>query len=230
MHSIHFSAIAEILSASLLEPGTDPLIENLLTDSRTLLFPETTAFFAISSAQRNANEFIPQLYENGVRAFIIDESFPTEDIDKFPDAGFILVQNTVLALQNLARHYRHTFNYPVIGITGSNGKTIVKEWLYQLMHAEYNIVRSPKSYNSQIGVPVSVWQMNDTHTLGIFEAGISKPGEMEQIAPVIAANIGIVTFIGEAHAKGFADSRQKINEKLLLFQQSEQLIYCKDDD
>ena len=117
----------------------------------------------------------------------------------------------------MAAYHRKQFNIPVIGITGSNGKTIVKEWLYQLLHADYNIVRSPKSYNSQIGVPLSVWQMNEQHTLAIFEAGISQPGEMEKLEKIIQPTIGVLTNIGEAHSEGFVSLEQKEAEKRILF-------------
>ena len=127
---------------------------------------------------------------------------------------FVLVADTLKALQQLAIHHRSKFAIPVIGITGSNGKTIVKEWLYQLLHEDYHIVRSPKSYNSQIGVPLSVWQMDEQHTLGIFEAGISQPGEMEKLERIIQPTMGILTNIGEAHNEGFTDKGQKLAEKL----------------
>ena len=129
------------------------------------------------------------------------------------------MNDTLAALQQLAAYHRQQFNIPVIGITGSNGKTIVKEWLYQLLHEDYNIVRSPKSYNSQIGVPLSVWQMNEQHTLGIFEAGISEQGEMERLEKMIRPTIGVLTNIGEAHSEGFIDPAHKFREKTDPFQE-----------
>ncbi|HZG01079.1 MAG TPA: bifunctional UDP-N-acetylmuramoyl-tripeptide:D-alanyl-D-alanine ligase/alanine racemase, partial [Chitinophagales bacterium] len=165
------------------------------------------------------------LYQKGLRHFVISGN--VEPL-RFPEANFIRVKNTVLALQNLAAGHRKTFPIPVIGITGSNGKTIVKEWLYQLLEADYNIVRSPKSYNSQIGVPLSVWQMAPYHTLAVFEAGVSQPNEMADLEKVIQPTIGIFTNIGPAHDEGFLNIRQKINEKLKLFIHTEILIYCRD--
>ena len=147
----------------------------------------------------------------------------------YPDANFILVENTLDALQHLASYHRKQFNFPVIGITGSNGKTIVKEWLYQLLHKDYNIVRSPKSYNSQIGVPLSVWQMNEQHSLAIFEAGISQPGEMEKLEEIIQPTIGILTNIGEAHSEGFNSFTEKALEKIKLFRHCKKIIYNKDN-
>lgn len=164
--------------------GTRPVIVNetvidiLLLDSRKVFAPVRSLFFALKSPRRNGHHFISPLYHIGVRNFVVDEAV---DISLYPDANFLRVDNCVHALQQLATAHRNLFSIPVIGITGSNGKTIVKEWLYQLLQDDFNIVRSPKSYNSQIGVPLSLWQMNDKHTLAIFEAGISQPGEMEKL-------------------------------------------------
>ena len=144
-------------------------------------------------------------------------SVSTIETSLYPEANFLLVNDTLDALQQLAAYHRQQFNIPVIGITGSNGKTIVKEWLYQLLHEDYNIVRSPKSYNSQIGVPLSVWQMNEQHTLAIFEAGISQQGEMEKLEKIIRPTIGVLTNIGEAHSEGFIDDDQKFKGKTELF-------------
>ena len=159
----------------------------------------------------------------------MDESFDNNDLHKFPEANFLKVKNVLAAFQQLAAHHRNQFTFPVIGITGSNGKTIIKEWLFQLLNTRYNIVRSPKSYNSQIGVPLSVWQINQTHTLGIFEAGISQPEEMKSLHPIIKPEIGILSYIGDAHAEGFENIHQKINEKLQLFTSSKVLIYCSEN-
>ncbi len=192
----------------------DLTIEHLLLDSRRGYAPATSLFFALKGSRRDGHQFIPELYKKGVRAFIISEAI---DIAVFPEAAFLLVKDTLSALQQLATHHRKQFNIPVIGITGSNGKTIVKEWLYQLLHEDFNIVRSPKSYNSQIGVPLSVWQMNEYNTLAIFEAGISKPGEMEKLEKIIQPTIGVLTNIGEAHSEGFKNEKQKTEEKKILF-------------
>ena len=204
------------------------VIEHLLIDSRKLLFPSSTLFFTLAGPRRQGNAFVKDLYNKGVRNFIVDASFTflTED---FAAANIIQVKNVLQALQQLTGYHRSQYAFPVIGITGSNGKTIVKEWLYQLLQNDFNIVRSPKSYNSQIGVPLSVWQINAGHTLGIFEAGISQPDEMQNLAKIIAPTIAVFTSIGEAHSEGFLNIRQKINEKLKLAVTSKLLIYCADD-
>ena len=203
-------------------------IGHLLIDSRKLLFPYTTLFFAISGPRRQGIAFIKDLYDKGVRNFIVDSSFIFLPKD-YAGANIITVENVLDALQKLTAHHRNQFTIPVFGITGSNGKTIVKEWLYQLLHTDYNIVRSPKSYNSQIGVPLSVWQINTSHTLGIFEAGISVENEMECLEKIIKPSIGIFTNIGEAHAEGFDSITQKIKEKINLFVHAPTIIYCKDE-
>lgn len=201
-------------------------IQHLLYDSRQLTDPITTLFFAIVGQRNDGHQYIESLYQKGVRAFVIsDESYKVHE-----DATYFLVENTVTALQQLVIAHRQQFDYPVIGITGSNGKTIVKEWLYQLLHPDLKIIRSPKSYNSQIGVPLSVWKMDATHELGIFEAGISQVGEMNNLAPIIDCQIGIFTNIGSAHNEGFTNQTQKISEKLQLFENTETLIYCQDYD
>ena len=174
--------IAKITSADfLLKEKSDTIIEHLLLDSRKLLFPSSSLFFALGGPRRNGHTFIKELYNKGVRNFVIADRKGIDDIISFSGSNFLLVEDVLSALHALAAFHRQQFNIPVIGITGSNGKTIVKEWLYQLLHTDYQIVRSPRSYNSQIGVPLSVWQMNQTHTLAIFEAGISLPNEMEKL-------------------------------------------------
>ena len=230
MHSLRFSDIAGILETKPLQLQTDPVIESLLTDSRKLLLPAGTLFFAINGPQKNAAAFIPSLYDKGVRCFITGNDLAENKIKDLPEAGFIRVADPLAALQQIAAYHRHRFHYPVMGITGSNGKTIVKEWLYQLLNNDYNIIRSPKSYNSQVGVPLSVWNMNDSHALGIFEAGISLPGEMQHLQRIIDPDIGIFTYTGDAHSEGFENLPQKINEKLQLFTNSKVLIYCADDE
>ena len=212
----------------LLSNNPAAVIEHLLVDSRKLLFPSSTLFFTLAGPRRQGNAFVKDLYNKGVRNFIVDASFTflTED---FAAANIIQVKNVLQALQQLTGYHRSQYAFPVIGITGSNGKTIVKEWLYQLLQNDFNIVRSPKSYNSQIGVPLSVWQINAGHTLGIFEAGISQPDEMQNLAKIIAPTIAVFTSIGEAHSEGFLNIRQKINEKLKLAVTSKLLIYCADD-
>jgi len=201
------------------------IFTHLLYDSRKLVFPETTLFIALSGKRRNGHQYLKTLYEQGVRCFLVEKN-PT--IQEMPDAGFVQVSDTLIALQELAKHHRTQFQLPVIGITGSNGKTIVKEWLFQLLKNRYKIVRSPKSYNSQIGVPLSVWNTQSSHTLGIFEAGISQPKEMPSLETIIRPTIGIFTNIGDAHSGGFSSTKIKIKEKLKLFKNTKHLIYCKD--
>lgn len=202
--------------------STNPIIENLLTDSRKLVSPESTLFFTIHGPNRSANTFISSLYQQGVRAFVVDDTF--QQSSDFPGATFLKVENVMDALQKLVQHHRRHFNIPVIGITGSNGKTIVKEWLDYLLSDYHTIVKSPKSFNSQIGVPLSVWQMNEQHQLGIFEAGISQPGEMQRLQQMILPEIVVITNIGEAHAAGFESADQKIEDKLQLAKNAKILI------
>ncbi|NEU08264.1 bifunctional UDP-N-acetylmuramoyl-tripeptide:D-alanyl-D-alanine ligase/alanine racemase [Flavihumibacter sp. R14] len=200
-------------------------IRTILTDSRKVTDSGQAIFFALKG-RRDGHVFLEDVYNKGVRNFVIGQA----ELDRsgFSGANFFVVPDTLLALQQLATHHRSKFDYPVIGITGSNGKTVVKEWLYQLLAPENNIVRSPKSYNSQIGVPLSVWEMNEENDLGIFEAGVSKTGEMERLAPIIRPTIGILTNIGEAHSEGFETLDEKIEEKLKLFEGVDIFIYsCK---
>jgi alanine racemase len=202
------------------------LIKDILIDSRKLISAKQTVFFALISKHNDGHKYIHTLYKRGIRMFVISNEAFT--IKKYPDASFFMVKNTLRALQQLAAYHRKQFNIPVIGITGSNGKTIIKEWLYQLLSPDVQIVRSPKSYNSQIGVPLSVWQINKTHDLAIFEAGISEPNEMENLQKVIEPEIGIFTNIGDAHSENFLGKPHKVGEKLKLFVNSKNLIYCSD--
>ena len=201
----------------------------LLTDSRFVSQPQQSIFFAIKGERHDGHIFIEELYQKGVREFVVEKkAAPADLVSRFPEGKFWMVENGIKALQNLAAAHRKKFNIPVIGITGSNGKTIVKEWLSTLLARDYAIIKSPRSYNSQIGVGLSVWQMNESHTLGIFEAGISKSGEMENLEPIISPTIGIFTNVGSAHDEGFRSRKQKVTEKLRLFKRSKTLIYCKD--
>lgn len=218
--------IASIIKAKWLVQHDNALIEQLLIDSRKLIFPQSSLFFALKGPRRDGHTFITQLYQKGVRNFVVSEAV---DVSALADANVLQVSDPLQALQNLVAAHRKLFSLPVIGITGSNGKTIVKEWLNQLLEEQYTIIRSPKSYNSQIGVPLSVWPLNEQHELAIFEAGISQPGEMEQLQKIIQPTIGIFTNVGEAHSEGFVNVRQKVNEKLQLFRHVETLIYCQDD-
>ena len=207
---------------------SDNAVEHLLFDSRKIYSPATALFFALKGNRRDGHRYIPELYKRGVRNFVVSDNIDTAG---YPEGNFIVAGNTLAALQQLAAFHRKEISnqkegdkIPVIGITGSNGKTIVKEWLYQLLHDDHNIVRNPKSYNSQIGVPLSVWQMNRNHTLAIFEAGISMPGEMDKLEAIIQPCIGVLTNIGEAHNEGFIDAAQKFSEKTELFKNCQIVI------
>lgn len=191
----------------------DAPIAYLLIDSRRLVFPETSLFFSLQTAHQNGHDFIADLVQRGVRNFVVESHF---DSSPFPQCNFIVVDNVYKALQKIAQQHRCLFNYPVIGITGSNGKTIVKEWLAQLLTGTYKIIKSPRSYNSQIGVPLSVWGMSDAHNLAIFEAGISTKGEMQILKDIIEPTIGIFTNLGTAHQEGFSSEQEKLNEKWLF--------------
>jgi alanine racemase len=206
----------------------DGAVSHLLTDSRTVSFPETSLFFAIKTGTDNGHKYVDDLYRSGVRSFVVTDG-PDGLYQKMPDANFLFVKNVRDALQRLAAYHRRRFSIPVIGITGSNGKTVVKELLYQLMRTDFNIVRSPRSYNSQIGVPLSVWEMNERHTLAIFEAGISEPNEMDRLRPMILPTVGLITNIGEAHQENFASAKEKCMEKLSLFIDSDVILYNADD-
>lgn len=220
------SDIQKAIKAELISEETDiKEVDELLIDSRKIANADSALFVAIKGNHRDGHQFIADAYQKGVRVFLISE---TIEQGLYPYAAFLKVNDTLVALQQLAAYHRNQFHFPVIGITGSNGKTIVKEWLFQLLSADYKIVRSPKSYNSQIGVPLSVWGIEAHHNLGIFEAGISQPGEMNRSEKILHPDIGIFTNIGEAHSEGFMNQRQKINEKLALFRQTKELIYCKD--
>jgi alanine racemase len=198
-------------------------ISILLTDSRQISNPVESLYFALTG-RRDGHEFIAEAYNHGVRNFVVQNK-PTAD---YPAANFLIVPDVLKALQTLATHHRSRFNLPVIGITGSNGKTIVKEWLYQLMAGDKNIVRNPKSYNSQIGVPLSVWQIQEDNDLGIFEAGISTVNEMDTLEAVIQPSLGVLTHIGSAHDEGFESRSQKVLEKLKLFKNVELLVHNYD--
>lgn len=197
------------------------VIDNISIDSRSLQNNSGTLFFALTGQNRDGHQYIRNLIDKGVFNFVVS-SIPA---DAHGRANFIVVENTLTALQEFATYYRQLFNFPVIAITGSRGKTVVKEWLNYLLSPDYTIIRSPKSYNSQVGVPLSVIGINEKHNLGIFEAGISLPGEMEKLQPVIRPNIGLLTNIGAAHDEGFTDRKQKISEKLKLFSNVDLLIY-----
>lgn len=209
--------IASIANSKLI--GASNIINHYFVDSRQLLNPENHLFIAIKTTRNNGHLYIQELVERGVKSFLIENDFDETKIIG-TNLSFIKTLNPLQAIQQLAAHHRQQFNIPIIGITGSNGKTIVKEWLYQLLKSKYSICRSPKSYNSQIGVPLSVLNLNAMHTLGIFEAGISTSGEMSNLAEIISPTIGVFTSLGDAHSQGFENLETKLNEKLKLFKQS----------
>ena len=209
----------------------DAQIEWLLTDSRSLSFPENSLFFALHSSRNDGSRYIAELCRKGVCNFVVtDDARGRQIADEHLDANFIFVDDTLSALQRLAGHVRETFDIPVIAITGSNGKTVVKEWLYQLLSPDRRITRSPRSYNSQIGVPLSLWLLNDKTETGIFEAGISEPGEMQRLCAMIRPTIGLVTNIGAAHQENFSSMRQKCEEKLKLFAGCSALVCNADNE
>ena len=225
--------IAGIIGADRM--GSAPAtIDWLLTDSRSLSFPEETLFFALPTKRNNGIRYVPELYARGVRNFVVGgedyrKEKPASPLNA-PDVNCLVVPSPLKALQKLAEHHRGQFDIPVIGITGSNGKTVVKEWLHQLLGADRVVVRSPRSYNSQIGVPLSVWQMKEEHQLAVFEAGISEPGEMRALQNIIKPTIGILTNIGGAHQENFFSMQEKCMEKLTLFKDCDVVIYNGDDE
>jgi alanine racemase len=215
--------IAQYIQAKWVGNNPNVTIDNISIDSRSLGNNEKTLFFALVGPNNDAHNYIPTLIEKGIQNFVVSH-IPEECAEK---GHFLVVENTLEALQKFAAYHRSLYDFPVIGITGSNGKTIVKEWLNFLLSPDYNIIRSPKSYNSQVGVPLSVMAINENHNLGIFEAGISKVHEMEKLEAIIKPTIGILTNIGSAHDEGFSNIGEKIKEKLKLFKNVKVLIYDK---
>ena len=214
--------IADLIDAEF--QGSNPFgtINHISIDSRSLQNGTNSLFFALRGQNQDGQNYINELYEKGVRNFVVTK------VVSLPGANFVIVKDTTAALQKFASYYRTLFNFPVIGITGSNGKTIVKEWLNFVLSPDFNVIRSPKSYNSQVGVPLSIVAINEKHNLGIFEAGISTTNEMQKLAVIIKPTIGILTNIGSAHNEGFSSLEEKIVEKLKLFESADVLIYRKD--
>jgi Alr-MurF fusion protein len=200
-------------------------VKILSTDSRSLPYSEGVMFVAINGERHNGNKYIQEVYDKGVRSFLVDEK---PELKLYPDAVFCLVDDSLKALQRIAVEQRKAFNGTVIGITGSNGKTIVKEWLYQALQQENNVVRSPRSYNSQLGVPLSIWPVTNQYDVAIIEAGISQRGEMKKLEKMISPHIGILTNLGPAHRENFSSDKEKLKEKLQLFKNSQKFIYRVD--
>lgn len=215
--------IASVINACL-SGNEELMVRDIAIDSRTLTSPGSTMFIAIKGERHDGHKFIPDLYQRGVRCFLVNKSFTAFQ----QDATYLSVDNSLTAFQAIAAYHRSQFRIPVIGITGSNGKTILKEWIYQSLHNEISIVRSPRSFNSQVGVPLSAWLIEPQHQLAVLEAGISQPGEMEKLEVIINPTICIFTNLGEPHQENFSDLQEKAAEKMKLAKNSKTLIFCKD--
>ncbi|UXE65789.1 MAG: bifunctional UDP-N-acetylmuramoyl-tripeptide:D-alanyl-D-alanine ligase/alanine racemase [Chryseotalea sp. WA131a] len=220
-----FSELANICGGRFLQLINERPVKTLLIDSRKSVVADGSVFFAIKGIRHDGHAHLHELYHLGIRQFVVEQAI---DVHLFTEANILLVDSSIDAIQKIAAHHRSTFSIPIIGITGSNGKTVIKEWLYQLLSNDQNIAKNPGSYNSQVGVPLSVWQLQSHHQLGIFEAGISQRSEMEKLAAIIQPTIGIFTNIGTAHDEGFSNRQEKINEKSKLFKNVKVLIYCAD--
>ncbi len=224
---IYFEELAKIIGGRIFSIAKNNPIEYLVTDSRKPVVSKASVFFAIKGDRHDGHNYVKELWDLGVEQFVIEQ---VDDFSWLKDkkANVIQVDNTLTALQQLAESHRKQHTAKVIGITGSNGKTVVKEWLYQLLCSDFDIIRSPKSYNSQLGVALSLWQIQENHQLAIIEAGISKPGEMAKLQSMISPEIGIFTNLGTAHNEGFKSRSEKAKEKAILFKDCETVIYCKD--
>ncbi len=225
--SISIENITNLLNAKRIG-SADAHIDWMLTDSRSLCFAEETLFFALKTKRNDGHKYIPELYERGVRNFVVSDL--PQNVEAYADANFLQTDSPLKALQKLAEKHRMQFDVPVVGITGSNGKTVVKEWLYQLLNGERIVTRSPRSYNSQIGVPLSAWLMNEKTEVAIFEAGISEMGEMEALHSIIRPTIGVLTNIGGAHQENFFSLTDKCMEKLTLFKNCDVVVYDGDNE
>lgn len=210
---------------NLLQFQLDRPIHTLVTDSRKVVISDTSVFIAIAGHRNNGHHYLPELYQKGVRQFIIEEDV---DLTRYPEANVFRAFSAMEALHSLVKHHRQSFTIPVVGITGSNGKTIVKEWLSQVLDRDHHLVKNPGSYNSQLGVPLAVWQLQAHHDFAIFEAGISKPGEMVKLESIIRPTLGIFTNLGSAHDEGFTSREEKAREKALLFAGCGRVVYCRD--
>jgi alanine racemase len=218
--------VIKLIGGKIIQKGKlKALVNHLLIDSRRVFSAEDSIFIAVKGDRHDGHDFLHEAYQKGIKTFLVQKKI---NLDLIPNTWVIEVPDTLLALQNITQKHRANFNVPVIAITGSNGKTIVKEWLYQLLKEETHIVRSPKSYNSQVGVPLSLWQMDQSHEMGIFEAGVSKVGEMGALERMIKPDLGIITNLGRAHDENFEDWDEKAKEKLRLFEHAKAVVYCKD--
>ncbi|CAN5155034.1 bifunctional UDP-N-acetylmuramoyl-tripeptide:D-alanyl-D-alanine ligase/alanine racemase [soil metagenome] len=224
---IFFKDLESIVKGNIIKCEENSPVTDLLTDSRKLIINPGSLFFAYKGERHNGHHFINELFHKGIRQFVIDD-IELVDLNLLSKVNIILVPHSLVALQLLAAYKRSSFKIPVIAITGSNGKTIVKEWLSQLLSIKFRIVKSPKSYNSQLGVPLSIWQINSQHEIGVFEAGISEVGEMERLEKITQPDIGIITNLGTAHEINFSSSKEKLQEKLKLFNNCKTIIYCGD--
>lgn len=227
MYSYNLHEINEIISGRL-SGDREFLVSRFSIDSRILSNPENTVFIALKGQRHNAHDYIPELILAGVCVFIVEEDFTPPKSDK--SLNWIFVANTFAALQTLAAWRRKNSEAEFIAVTGSNGKTIVKEWIYQSLHKENPVFRSPRSYNSQVGVPLSVLMIRQRDRIAVLEAGISQPGEMEKLEKIISPETGIITNIGEAHQENFSSIVEKLEEKIKLFKQSGTIIYCRDHE
>ena len=226
-NTLFFKDLPGIVAGRMLQYVNDLPINELITDNRKASLPADSTFLAIKGINHNGHDFIYNLYHRGCRQFIVEQGVSTKD---YPGSNIFLAESSLDVLQKISTEHRQKFQLPVIGVTGSNGKTIVKEWLHQLLSNQFTIVKNPGSYNSQLGVPLSVWAINAHHNLAIFEAGISQPGEMERLEKIIQPTIGIFTNLLNAHDEGFASKKEKAKEKAKLFLGSEVVIYCKNHE
>ncbi len=224
--SYYLKDVAKWISVKYIQIESEVSFQYIITDSRAIRYPEQSLFIAIRGQNHNGHDYIYSLYMKGVRSFMVDSLYQIDHSLK--DANFMVVENTLKSFQEMVSHKRSFYSVPVVGVTGSNGKTIVKEWVSQMIGKDKVVVRSPKSYNSQIGVPLSVWQMDSDTEVGVFEAGISEKGEMDSLASVINPTIGVLTNIGAAHEENFVSRKEKLQEKIKLFKSSDVVIYCVD--
>ncbi|TVP45158.1 MAG: bifunctional UDP-N-acetylmuramoyl-tripeptide:D-alanyl-D-alanine ligase/alanine racemase [Mongoliibacter sp.] len=225
MQALTAGQVAEITKGSLLSGSVEGAIHAIVIDSRNILNPSGSLFVALRGAKFDGHDFIKEVFELGGRHFLVAQDF---DAKLFPEATFIGVRDAHIAIQALAAYQRKLFLGPLVSITGSNGKTIVKEWLGQVLGTHFTVAKSPKSYNSQVGVPLSIFGIESQHQVAIMEAGISKPGEMAKLEKILKPNMGIFTNIGTAHEEGFASETQKLQEKIRLFENCSFIIYRKE--